>query len=240
MLRKIRNFIFSLLVPPRLRFAALDLKLRLLGQGNRYYSQYGEDVVLLSIFEKQCEGFYVDVGAHHPTRYSNTYLLYKRGWRGINIDANPASIKLFKRDRPKDINILSGVAEKEGQMTYWMFSDPAVNSFSENDAHKWLGKTWIKLLKKEQVKVLPLKVILEKNLPPSAGIDLLNVDTEGLDLQVLRSNDWEKFKPKVIVVETKNSDPRSKSIISFLEEKNYRPYIQIGLSTIFIRRQNTF
>lgn len=224
-----------MIVPYSLRFSFIDLKLKLLGQGSKYYSQCGEDVVLLSIFQKQPKGFFVDVGAHHPTRYSNTYLLYKRGWRGINIDANPLSIALFKRDRAEDINILSGVAEKEGYMTYWMFSDPAVNSFSEKDAKKWFGKTWIKLLKKEQVKVNPLRVILEKYLPPDTDLDLLNVDTEGLDLQVLQSNDWEKFRPTVIVVEVENSNIDSEDITSFLEKKGYKPHVKIGLSMIFIR-----
>ena len=63
------------------------------------YSQEGEDLVLRKIFKKQDKGFYVDVGAHHPKRFSNTFLLYKKGWNGINIDATPGSMKLFNKFR---------------------------------------------------------------------------------------------------------------------------------------------
>src|SRR5436309_16100262 len=77
--------------------------------GNLAYSQEGEDLVLRRIFETQAKGIYVDVGAHHPFRFSNTCLLHKRGWRGINIDAMPGSMTLFERFRPLDVNLELGV-----------------------------------------------------------------------------------------------------------------------------------
>lgn len=80
------------------------------------YSQEGEDLLLSRIFGDKKDGFYIDVGAHHPFRFSNTYLLYKRGWRGINIDAMPGSMKLFNRFRPRDINIECGVASGGGEL----------------------------------------------------------------------------------------------------------------------------
>ena len=70
-----------------------------------FYSQQGEDIILHRMFEWQEQGFYIDVGAHHPTRFSNTYKFYKRGWTGINVDAMPGSMTAFNRLRPKDINI---------------------------------------------------------------------------------------------------------------------------------------
>ena len=77
------------------------------------YSQEGEDMILRRLFEKQQTGFYVDVGAHHPKRFSNTYLFYKRGWRGINIDLNPLTIELFNFCRREDININSAISDVE-------------------------------------------------------------------------------------------------------------------------------
>jgi hypothetical protein len=62
---------------------------------NQSYSQEGEDMVLYRTFETVKEGFYVDVGAHHPDRFSNTYKFYKQGWRGINIDAMPGGMDPF-------------------------------------------------------------------------------------------------------------------------------------------------
>ncbi len=90
--RKIRIFLF-----PRLVYRVDS------------YSQNGEDRILARIYERQRYGFYVDIGAHHPFRFSNTYLLYKRGWNGINIDAMPKSMELFNKYRNRDINIECGV-----------------------------------------------------------------------------------------------------------------------------------
>ena len=47
---------------------------------NLCYSQNGEDLILNRLFENKEKGFFIDVGAHHPIRFSNTYLFYKKGW----------------------------------------------------------------------------------------------------------------------------------------------------------------
>ena len=105
----IKSFLSFLL--PRFLYETLrDFKnLYITRFATKSYSQEGEDLLLRRIFEHQKIGFYVDVGAHHPFRFSNTYLLYKRGWRGINIDAMPGSMRLFRKFRPRDTNIECGV-----------------------------------------------------------------------------------------------------------------------------------
>ena len=77
------------------------------------YSQEGEDMILMRLFENQKMGFYVDVGAHHPKRFSNTYFFYKLGWKGINVDAMPGSMTAFNRIRARDINIEKPVSNKK-------------------------------------------------------------------------------------------------------------------------------
>ena len=69
------------------------------------YSSYGEDEIILKFFRNKKNGFYVDVGCYHPLVGSNTYLLYKKDWKGVNIDVNQLSIDLFKRARKNDENI---------------------------------------------------------------------------------------------------------------------------------------
>ena len=81
----------------------------------RSYSQEGEDRILLMPFENCKDGFYV---AHHPTRYSNTYLFYRMGWSGINIDAAPGSMNLFKKKRPRDINLEVAISDREEELTF--------------------------------------------------------------------------------------------------------------------------
>ena len=165
-----------------------------------YYSQEGEDILLSRIFGEQAEGFYVDVGAHHPRRFSNTCFFYKRGWRGINIDALPGSMKVFQKFRPRDINLELAVSEREQVLTYYMFNEPALNGFSKTISEKRQTDEY-KITNTIDVLAFPLYVILDKHLPLGQSIDFLSVDVEGLDLQVLESNDWKKYSPKVILVE---------------------------------------
>src|SRR5689334_1853966 len=93
------------------------------------YAQEGEDLVLRRFVEERRTGFYVDVGAHHPTRFSNTYFFYEQGWRGINIEPAPEAAAAFIRLRPRDINLQVGVAEATGFRTYYIFNETALNTF---------------------------------------------------------------------------------------------------------------
>ena len=103
---------------------------------NSHYSQEGEDILLNKIFSGKKEGFYIDIGAHHPKRFSNTYLFYQKGWQGINVDCMPGSMKLFKKLRPRDINLELGVSENESEKDYYVFNDTALNSFSKEHSEK--------------------------------------------------------------------------------------------------------
>src|SRR4051812_44497014 len=85
------------------------------------WAQEGEDLVLRRFFEGQKKGFYVDVGAHHPHQYSNTFWFYRRGWRGINIDAMPGCMEGFEQHRPGDVNLELAVSDAP-TMTYFMFN----------------------------------------------------------------------------------------------------------------------
>jgi len=167
------------------------------------YSQEGEDIILKSILgEKKTPGFYVDVGAHHPMRFSNTYYFYKRGWRGINIDAMPGSMKIFKKMRPKDINLEIAISEKKQVLTYYCFNDPALNGFSKELSTERDEKGRYRIIDEIKMETLTLVEILDAYLTENIEIDFLSVDVEGLDFQVLKSNNWSKYKPKVILVES--------------------------------------
>ena len=80
------------------------------------YSMYGEDLVIEKFFKNKSLGYYVDVGCYHPIDGSNTYLLFKKGWRGINIDINKLSIELFQKARKKDLNINTAVSNKSSKV----------------------------------------------------------------------------------------------------------------------------
>jgi FkbM family methyltransferase len=165
------------------------------------YSQEGEDMILRRIFEAQRVGFYVDVGAHHPRRFSNTNFFYRRGWRGINIEPNPEAAGEFRAIRSRDINIELGVSNRPGSLRYYLFDEPALNTFDEKIVESRLTGTPFKLVGTVDVAVETLGSILARHLPAGQNIDFLSVDVEGLDLAVLQSNDWARFRPYCVLVE---------------------------------------
>lgn len=216
------------LIPPRIWAATREFILNIFdGYATKSYSQEGEDMILRRLFDYSEQGFYVDIGAHHPKRFSNTHCFYKIGWRGINIDALPGTKKLFDKERPRDINIEMGVSLQKGEMIYYIFDDPALNSFDEKLSLERINTTDYKLLKKEKRPVDTLESILKTYLPQNTKIDFMSIDVEGLDLEVLKSNDWEIFRPKYLLVESLNSDMSEIAkcpIYLFLSSVDYKPF----------------
>ena len=159
-------------------------------------------MVVRSILMNKQPGFYVDVGAHLPDRYSNTAWFYRHGWSGVNVEANPDLAAKLRRARSRDVTVACGVAARPGEMAFFRFSEPAVSTFSPEVAAEYESREagW-KVVDKVAVPVRPLADILAECVPPGTEIDLLSVDVEGLDLEVLQSNDWTRFAPTVALVE---------------------------------------
>lgn len=194
------------ILPPRLVTLLRQVSTSWLdGYAVKTYSQEGEDMILRRLFDGVTNGFYIDVGAHHPKRFSNTYFLYRRGWRGINIEPNPEMIPLFNRYRPRDTNVCLGVSDEAGELTYFLFNEPALNSFDASLTAARQTNPEYHLIDTKRVRVERLETILSKNIQQGEDIDLMTVDVEGHDLNVLRSNDWKRFRPKCLLVEILNS-----------------------------------
>lgn len=190
------------------------------------YSQGAEDIILNQFLKNQKKGFFVDVGAHHPVKYSNTYFFYKKGWTGIHIDPLPSIAPKFRSQRPKDLFLSVGVSEKEDTLTYYMFNEPALNGFDKELSLKRNEKFQeFEIIDTKQIKTLPLRELLDQNLPKNQTIDFLSVDTEGFDLTVLRLNDWKKYRPRFILVETLNATELEKvtqdPVFEFVTQQNY-------------------
>jgi hypothetical protein len=236
----IKKILIDLLPDALLRFIR-DMKYNHFdGYAHRSYSQEGEDMILRRIFENQEKGFYVDVGAHHPKRFSNTYFFYKRGWRGINIDAMPNSMALFEKLRPRDINVEKAISDTGEPMTYYIFDEPALNGFIEALTYQRDGHRDYHIVGKEEMVPSTLKAILDLYLPEGQVIDFLSVDVEGMDLKVLTSNDWIKYRPRVVLVEaleSKLNDIFRCELTVFLEGKGYNLYGK-GKNTLFFTLAN--
>jgi hypothetical protein len=206
---------------------------------NNSYAQEGEDLILDTIFSRYSGGFYIDVGALHPIRFSNTYRFYKQGWRGINIDAMPGSMKLFNEIRPLDINLEIPVAGEIQTIPFYIFNEPALNTFSKEIADKKNGKDIYVIDRIVDIETQPLSNILEKYLPLNQKINFLTIDAEGYDFQILQSNNWAKFSPDVVLVESDIafSDFATSELNLFMNDNGYEFYAKT-VRTFFFKKSN--
>lgn len=167
--------------------------------GMTSYSQEGEDILLRKVFSGK-NGFYVDVGAYHPVAISNSYLFYRVGWHGIVIEPFPGTATLFKRKRPRDIMVEMGVAAAPGALPLYIFTDRTHNTFSEAERDAAIGDGH-KLVETTKVAVDRLENILDRHLPAGQSIDFMTIDVEGYEQDVIETNDWSRYRPKMLCVE---------------------------------------
>ncbi len=192
---------------------------------NVSFSHEGEDIIIERVLDNyEVSGLYVDVGAHHPQRFSNTYKFYLKGWKGINMDPLPGMLKNFKKDRPRDLNLEIGVSSQEKTLKYYMFNEPALNTFSESLMIRRSKLKHHTIVDVKEVRTYRLSRVLDSHLPENQKIDFLTIDAEGFDLDVLESNNWEKYRPKLVLVESDCKDILSlqtDDIYKFMIGKKY-------------------
>ena len=189
------------------------------------YADSGEDLFILK--ELGRNGFYVDVGCHHPTRLNNCHLLYLNGWNGINIDPNEISIKLFDFARKRDVNICTAISLKKGEVEFF-YNKPLslYNSMVKNNT----------LNHQKIVNSNTLNNVLDKTKFKNKTIDFLSIDAEGKDFEVIQSLDFKKYSPKFICIEVwaenrhENYELNKSDIYKFLTGKGY--------SVVFNEKEN--
>jgi FkbM family methyltransferase len=198
---KIKKILLQLLIGDRIKLEELLLISHNPDErGKISFSQTGEDMILCSLTKNCKNGFYIDIGAHHPIRYSNTLHLYLKGWRGINIDPIPGIMEEFEKIRKGDKNLEIAVG-KEGTSEFYIFEDKAFNTFDYESAQK-IQKENISVLKEiVPINKVPLSQILNQNVPKNKKIDILTIDAEGMDMEILETNDWNEYKPEIICLE---------------------------------------
>ena len=201
-------------------------------------SYFGEDILVSRLMKPSSSGIYMDVGAHEPIRGSNTYRLYTRGWRGIAIDPNPRFRAAFRRHRPGDRHIIAGASLERGLLTYHCFDPDVFNTLSAEHAARIeaLGK---RKIGETTVPCLPLADVVAEHLG-GRQIDVINIDCEGMDVEVLQSLDMARNRPTVIMVEDYARfiafrDGREPSEMdAFLRGQAYSPIAQTAWSAIFV------
>lgn len=201
--------------------------------GHVTYAQHGDDLVLVNIFsllgiEKPS---YLDIGAHHPTDLSNTRLLYERGSRGVNVEANPDLISAFFTERPEDINVCLGVAPSEGDREFLRVSPTSGrNTFSAEELNNFNGGV---THDKMPIYCVTLDHIITAYCNGTYP-HILSIDIEGLDYDVLQSASFtNKTGPIVIVVETRRDDNPKMCVM--MHNKGYNLFIRLWENLFFIR-----
>lgn len=211
---------------------------------NRKYlkngSQLGEEKIILDLFDNNFKGKFVDLGCFHPTRHNNTFELYKKGWRGINVDLNPFTIELFNFFRPKDININTAISNKNEEVELYY-----INEFNTQNT---LDKNHLEFLKSHhnvsQKQIIKKKIYTEKleNILKKYNfkqIDFLNIDIEGHELKILENFDFENIYVKTICVEMIDHNEKSKEKnhkIKQILNKNFYLLKQLDINYIYINK----
>lgn len=201
------------------------------------YAQYGEDniiLLMLGLYDIK-NAKYIDIGAHHPFKYSNTALLNRHGIYGINIEPDPYLFKKFLKYRKNDTNINIGISNECGDSTLYQFERPEFNTFSEEAAQE-IEKKGIKQIGERKVKLDTYNNVVSKYLNGKAP-DILFLDAEGLDEIILRSIDFKKYCPKIICIETYAYGVGQKNyeIINFLLDEKFSIHADTFVNTIFIQ-----
>ena len=184
---------------------------------NYSYSQFGEDAYLSSYFKGKTwkinksmslprNGFYVDIGAYSPTECSNTYIFYRRGWHGINVDATPKVMDAFRLLRRRDINLNMAIGGKSEEMTFYSWGAPCVFNTADPAIAEERASTLGRPPEITRVQCLTLCALLDEYLPAGQNIDFMTVDVEGLDLDVLKSNNWERYRPELVIAEAYSTE----------------------------------
>ena len=200
------------------------------------YSQFQEDLFINSYFKNKSDGFYIDIGCYHPVKYSNTALIYNKGWSGVNIDLNQTSIDLFDIARERDKNICAALSNKnEFSEFYFDHLLSPVNTLSKE--FSTLSSKSISRNKyvKKNIQKYTFDKIVEKYELKISDIDFLNIDAEAHDFEVLEGFDLNKYRPKIICVELYDSklELKEKKFIDYLSGYKYSIIKKIGPNGIF-------
>ncbi len=219
----------------------MSLLNRLLGrEGTISYAQCGEDLIVEGVLSalKVERPTYLDIGAHHPLRMSNTYLFYRKGCRGICVEPDPALFRAIALKRRKDVCINAGVGlASPAPVAFYVMSVPSLSTFSKEDAelHQKNGVATIDRI--EKIAVVDVNEIIRANL--SAAPDFVSIDVEGHEMDILRTFDFSSFRPGVFCVETltfsiDNQERKAVEVNAFMEPKGYFSYADTYINTVFV------
>ncbi|MEH2435825.1 MAG: FkbM family methyltransferase [Nostoc sp.] len=203
------------------------------------YAQNFEDVLLNRVFKDKIKGFYIDIGALHPTVDSVTKAFYDIGWSGINIEPIKECYKLFEQERPRDINLNIAINNSEGELEFFQVVGQPGNSTLNKEIAERIAQEKGLELSRYTVYVNTLAEICKKYVDQK--IDFIKIDVEGVEEEVLLGGNWEKFRPTILVIETTlpGTNVRCENNIPvFLIKKGYQQVFFDGINDYYISEES--
>lgn len=201
------------------------------------YANAGEDLALRKMFKRRLVdgvgGTYVDIGCAAPVSTSNTYLFYCMGWRGVCVDANPDAAPYWADVRPEDQFVSAAIGEREGSASLFRHRD---NLGMHKLANFCPSPDFLPT--PDTVPLLRLDRLLQTHLP-GRSIQFMSLDVEGAEMGVLKSNDWQKWRPVVILMACLTFEmlaPRESESVAFLLDHDYRQDAKISGNVVFVAK----
>ena len=210
------------------------------------YSQTGEDLIVDFIFGQIgiVKPTFLDIGAHHPFFINNTFFFYKKGCHGINIEPDPFLIKAFEEYRPldKNLNVGIGFTQESQGADFYVMSAKTLNTFSKEEAERYQGYGTYKIEEILKVPLVPCNQVIEKYFS-SIAPNFITIDVEGLDVEILKSFDFERFRPEIFCIETltyteDKTEKKLTEIINYVCSKDYMIFADTYINTIFVDKSS--
>jgi FkbM family methyltransferase len=204
------------------------------------FAQNGEDVVLARAFPEDHRGFYIDVGASDPVVHSVTKHFYDRGWDGINVEPAAAALASLSAARHRDLNLGVGLGAEPGRMTFYELPPgmTGCSTFSAELADQYRGEGWVAV-----PRVVEMTTLAALCAEHGAGrtIDFLKIDVEGNEADVLAGADFERFRPRILVVEATvpgTGLPSHDEWEPLVREASYHFTLFDGLNRFYVREED--
>jgi hypothetical protein len=202
------------------------------------HAQFGEDriveMLLHYMFDRNNAISYVEIGSNEPTLYNNTYYFYRRGGQGLLVDPNPIFKEITKKLRPRDIFLNVGISfSGEKSATYYDFGRALSgwNTFSKKTADSRNAPTPYRSI---ELSLVDVNDVLAEHFS-NREIDFMSIDVEGLDMEIIKRMDWQKYRPKVFMTEIDHSqDGYIDSLNRFMELKDYRYVAGSWINNIYV------
>lgn len=195
-------------------------------QAKGTFSQYGEDRFVLEYFNGKKSGRYLDIGASHPFRISNTYLLYTNGWTGVTVEPIPRLVSLHCKWRPKDEVLPVAIGADADKLKFFEMTPSVLSTLDKGTAETYVNEGRARIFRTYDIPIMSITDVLERAFK-GGHVDFLSIDVEGLDASLLESADLAKWRPSLICIETNDDAAKSRIETSF-SDADYRIVREVG------------